>query len=45
MLPQGSSAKFSEFMSLNDEQQKQAIADVSGKFLKLLLEMLGCHFK
>jgi len=28
MLPQGSSAKFTEFMSLNDDQQRQAISDV-----------------
>jgi hypothetical protein len=28
MLPQGSSAKFQEFMGMNDEQQRQTIQDV-----------------
>lgn len=29
MLPNGSSAKFKEFMEMTDEQQRQTISDVS----------------
>jgi len=41
MLPQGSSAKFQEFMGMNDDQQRMTIQDVSNTRSYILIEKQG----